>query len=167
MKHSINRVLQAMIEYDSGDPMRIHHFIKVHAFAAYIGRQEGLDKDTQEILELAAIVHDIGIHLAVENYGSASAKYQEMIGPGEAEAMLEELELPEDVIKRVSYLVAHHHTYDLVDGPDYQILLEADMLVNLYEDRIPPASKRKAYQMVFRTETGKKLCRLLYPAAVG
>ena len=96
MKHSINRVLQAMIEYDSGDPMRIHHFIKVHAFAAYIGRQEGLDKDTQEILELAAIVHDIGIHLAVENYGSASAKYQEMIGPGEAEAMLEELELPED-----------------------------------------------------------------------
>ncbi len=167
MKHSINRVLQAMIEYDSGDPMRIHHFIKVHAFAAYIGRQEGLDKDTQEILELAAIVHDIGIHLAVENYGSASAKYQEMIGPGEAEAMLEELELPEDVIKRVSYLVAHHHTYDLVDGPDYQILLEADMLVNLYEDRIPPASQRKAYQMVFRTETGKKLCQLLYPAAVG
>ena len=81
--------------------------------------------------------------------------------------MLEELELPEDVIKRVSYLVAHHHTYDLVDGPDYQILLEADMLVNLYEDRIPPASQRKAYQMVFRTETGKKLCRLLYPAAVG
>ena len=162
MKHSINRVLQAMIEYDSGDPMRIHHFIKVHAFAAYIGRQEGLDKDTQEILELAAIVHDIGIHLAVENYGSASAKYQEMIGPGEAEAMLEELGLPENVIKRVSYLVAHHHTYDLVDGPDYQILLEADYIANASENGYERRNVENFIHKIMRTESGKALARAVF-----
>lgn len=32
-----------MIAYDKGDPRRIHHFLKVHAFARQIGIEEGLD----------------------------------------------------------------------------------------------------------------------------
>lgn len=74
------------------------------------------------------------------------------------------LGFPEDVIQRVSYLVGHHHTYDMVDGMDYQILLEADFLVNIYDDDISPAGQRQVYEYIFRTETGKRLCRLLYPA---
>lgn len=51
---------------------------------------------------------------------------------------LEELGADEKLIDRVCFLIAHHHTYDGVDGLDYQILLEADFLVNAYEDQLKP-----------------------------
>ena len=35
------------------------------------------------------------------------------------------------MIRRVEYLVGHHHTYKDIDGLDYQILVEADFLVNI------------------------------------
>lgn len=38
------------------------------------------------------------------------------------------------VAERVSYLVGHHHTYDHIDGMDYQILVEVDFLVNFNEN---------------------------------
>ena len=163
MENFILRLTEAMIRYDQGDPMRIHHFLKVHAFAALIGREEGLDERTQFILETAALVHDIGIHLAVETYGSSSGRFQEMVGPAEAETMLRELDYPEDVIQRVCFLVGHHHSYDQIDGLDYQILVEADFLVNLYEDSVSPVGQKDAFRYLFRTETGKRLCSQLYP----
>lgn len=165
MNDQIRRLMDAMIDYDAGDPMRIHHFLKVHAFAAAIGQQEGLDERTQLILEAAALVHDIGIHLAEETYGDCRGKYQELVGPGEAEPLLKGLGFSRDIVDRVCYLVGHHHTYDQVDGPDYQILLEADFLVNLYEDSVSPEGQRQAYEHIFRTEAGKRYCRALYPAA--
>lgn len=48
--------------------------------------------------------------------------------------MLMRLGFAENVIERVCYLIGHHHTYTGIDGRDYQILVEADFLVNLYED---------------------------------
>lgn len=159
----LQAVTAAMIAYDTGDPMRIHHFLKVHSFARLIGLSEGLSADLQEITEIAALVHDIGIHRAEALYGSSAGKYQEELGPAEAEALLHTLNAPSALTARVSYLVGHHHTYTNIDGLDYQILVEADFLVNLYEDEIPAAAKKHAYTSIFRTETGKRLCRELYP----
>ena len=164
MEHSVERTAAAMIAYDAGDPMRIHHFLKVHAFARLIGLAEGLDEHTQSVLEAAALVHDIGIHPAEAKYGSSAGKYQEELGPAEAEKLLASLGWPEADIRRISFLVGRHHTYTAIDGIDYQILVEADILVNLYEDDLPPEAQRHAYETVFQTESGKKLCRELYPA---
>lgn len=36
-------------------------------------------------------------------------------------------------IERVAYLVGHHHTFQRIDGLDYQILIEADFIVNAAE----------------------------------
>lgn len=160
----MERLLAAMMEYDKGDAKRIQHFVKVYEFARMIGRMEKLDDRTQFILESAAAVHDIGIHAAEQKYGSSSGKYQEIEGPAETEKLLQSLGWPEDVTKRVSYLVGHHHTYHHIDGPDYQILVEADFLVNLYEDDVSPAGQKSAYERIFKTESGKMLCRALYPA---
>lgn len=161
------RLLTAMMEYDRGDAPRIQHFIKVYEFARIIGKLEKLDEHTQLILESAAIVHDIGIHVAEKKYGSSNGKYQEIEGPAEAEKLLKVLGWPSDVTERVSYLVGHHHTYRNMDGLDYQILVEADFLVNLYEDDISPAGQKHAYEKIFKTESGKLLCRTLYPAVCG
>ena len=63
---------EKMMQYYAGDPKRIQHFIKVHSLASYIGKQEHLDAKTQQILETAALVHDIGIQAAEQKYHTAS-----------------------------------------------------------------------------------------------
>lgn len=155
-------VYSEMIRYYSADPARIQHFVKVHSFAALIGRLEGLAERTQQILEVAAYVHDIGIKPAEEKYGSAAGPYQEKEGPGAAEAMLTKLGFDADLIARVCYLVGHHHTYTNIDGTDYRILVEADFLVNLYEDHSSEEAIRHAYDTIFCTASGRELCRTMF-----
>lgn len=157
-----NKLLLAMIQYYQGDARRIQHFTKVYEFAKLIGQEEGLDKETQYILETAAIVHDIGIKMAEEKYGDCNGKLQEQEGPAEAEKLLEFLGYERDIIHRVSYLVGHHHTYSNVDGLDYRILLEADFLVNLYEDGLDKKGVQNAYDRVFRTDAGRRICRDMF-----
>ena len=55
-------------------------------------------------------------------------------GPAIAEKLLGELGFEQDVSNRIQYLIAHHHTYDNINEIDYQILVEADFLVNIMED---------------------------------
>ena len=76
--------------------------------------------------------------------------------------MLAGLEFGEDITDRVCYLIAHHHTYDNIDGADYRILVEADFLVNLYEGKSGRDAVVSAYDKIFRTEAGKELCRIMF-----
>lgn len=66
---SIEQVIQKAVAYDKGDARRIHHFLKVYAYADTIGRLEGLSANRLAILQTAAVLHDIGIHKAEENTG--------------------------------------------------------------------------------------------------
>lgn len=158
----INRLIEEMISYYSGDPKRIQHFIKVHAFAKLIGETENLTEKELFTLETAAVVHDIGIKISEEKYGSCTGSQQETEGPTEAEKMLEKLGFESETVKRVCWLVGHHHTYSGIDSPEHQILVEADFLVNLYEDRCSEKSVLSAYEKIFRTETGKRLCKTMF-----
>ena len=76
--------------------------------------------------------------------------------------MLEKLGFESETAERVCWLVGHHHTYSGIDSPEHQILVEADFLVNLYEDGCSEKSVSSAYEKIFRTETGKKLCRTMF-----
>jgi HD superfamily phosphodiesterase len=151
-----------MISYYEGDPKRIAHLTKVHSFARIIGMEEELDEVTLFLLEAAAYTHDIGIKPAEEKYGRCDGKLQEQEGPIVAQSMLSELGIENYLIERICYLIGHHHTYDNIEGMDFQILVEADFLVNLYEDGAGRREIRQAYERIFRTETGKKLCLTMY-----
>ena len=155
-------LIQKMLAYYSGDPARIQHYTKVYTYASMIGHAEHLSDELQHILETAAILHDIGIKIAEEKYHSSAGVLQEKEGPALAEQMLSELGFEKDVIERVSFLVGHHHTYTGIDGLDYQILVEADFLVNLFEGNTDTAHIRTTYDNIFRTETGKKICREMF-----
>lgn len=158
----INRLHYEMIRLYSGDPKRIQHFCKVHSYAKLIAEMEHLDADTLFILEAAALTHDIGIHLCEEKYGSSNGKLQEKEGPAIAEKLLKELQFEENVIERVKYLIAHHHTYDAIDGIDYQILVEADFLVNYFEDHLETESIKKSVKKIFKTETGIRIATEMF-----
>lgn len=158
----LDRLAMEMIAYDKGDPKRIHHFLKVHDFAHLIGVAEGLEEKTLFRLEAAAYVHDIGIHEGERRFGRNDGKIQEDLGPAEAEAMLERLGFEAEDIRRISWLVGHHHSYGSIDGPDAQILAEADMLVNQYEDGADRKRNEALYHRLYKTETGKRLFEALY-----
>lgn len=158
----IGIVIDAMIGYYAGDVRRINHFLKVYGFAKTIGELENLDEKIQEILEIAALTHDIGIKISEKKYGSSAGTYQQTEGPSEAKKLLEELQYDDAVIDRVCWLIAHHHTYKDIKDIDYQILVESDFLVNAFEDNLPAASIESFKQKVFKTETGIKLLEKMY-----
>ena len=132
MDAKINELVTAMITLYHDDPKRIHHFMKVYAFASAIAQSEQVNALLQTRIEAAALVHDIGIHAAERKYRSAAGAYQEKEGPPLARAMLMTIGFSDSLIDRVCFLVGHHHTYTEIDGIDFQILVEADFLVNLY-----------------------------------
>ena len=156
-------VVSAMIAYEQGHARRINHFIKVHGFAKAIGEMEMLDTQSQEILEVAALTHDIGIKNSELKYGSSAGKYQQAEGPPEAQRLLEKLGYSPDLTDRVCWLIAHHHTYHLNEGSDYQILIEADFLVNAFEETLSETAIRNINDTVFKTRTGKLFLKQMFP----
>ena len=158
----LDALTMKMIRYYRGDADRIQHFTKVHSYARLIAVSEQLEPDMQFITEAAAIVHDIGIRLCEQKYGECGGKLQEIEGPALAEKMLNELMFPSNVVERVSYLVGHHHTYDKIDGTDYQILVEADFLVNFLEGGMDKDAIRTTYEKIFKTGTGRLVCREMF-----
>lgn len=153
---------QEMIAYEANVPSRVQHFLKVHNFSRMIGLLENLDEHTLYILEAAALVHDIGIKPSIEKYGKGDGHYQEIEGPIAAEPMLLRLGFEKDIISRICYLIAHHHTYTNIEGIDYQILIEADFLVNLYEGSSDPETIQNVYDRIFKTTSGKSFCSSMF-----
>ena len=161
MEHT--NVIHEMILFDRGDARRIQHFLKVYQFAALIGKLEELSPEQQEILEIAAILHDIGIIPSEKKYGISNGKLQEQEGPAYAMELLNRIGgYGQDFIDRVCFLIAHHHTYEGVDGLDWQILLEADFLVNSFEKNMTEEAIKKFRASVFRTKSGIALLNNQY-----
>lgn len=156
------KIIEKMIAFYQGNIQDINHFIKVHAFASMIGKMEGLDESTQDTLEIAAIVHDIACPLCRKKYGNANGNHQEEESEALLNEFLKEFHLPDELFNRVVYLVTHHHTYTNVAGADYQILLEADYLVNAGESEQHKKSLEQFRSNVFRTETGCRILDMMY-----
>ena len=98
----------------------------------------------------------------MEKYNSSAGHYQQIEGPAVARKILSESRFEIELIDRICFLIANHHTYDNIDGIDYQILIEADFLVNIFEDGL---SKEKIILIkgkYFKTTSSKDLLDKLY-----
>ena len=157
-----NALIMEMTKYYNGQPHRVQHFMKVYAYSKMIGELEGLSDREQDILEVAAIVHDIGIKVSEEKYGDCIGKHQEEEGPAVAQEMLEELSYDAELTERVCYLVGHHHTYKDIAKLDYQILVEADFLVNLFENETNNRPAKVTFEKIFKTKTGKEIGQAMF-----
>ena len=156
---TIAQILSKMIAASNGNIHDIDHLLRVWAYARTIGELEGLDAETQYLLEVAAITHDIACPLCREKYGNTNGKYQEQEGIPLVRAFLSDTGLSPEQIERVAYLVGHHHTYINVDGADYQILLEADYIANASENSFSRQSIETFLRRVTKTESGIRLAR--------
>lgn len=158
----LDNLFLEMTDYYNGDPKRIFHFSKVHSLASLIANCEGLDNKSRLIIEAAALVHDIGIKPAEEKFGSCGGELQQKEGPYPAWQMLEKLGFPTDVISRVCFIVAHHHTYENVEGLDWRIILEADFLVNAFEDDLSNQAIESGAKKILHTQTAKDIFKKIY-----
>lgn len=156
------QVSAAMIAYYEGDVPRVNHLIKVYGFARTIGIMEGLDQTPLEILELAALTHDIGVKACEAKYQSTAPALQQTEGPPLAQTMLTDLGYQQDIVDRVCWLIAHHHEYEPIKDIDHQILIEAGYLVNYSEGNMPTDSIQRFQDKIFRTQTGKMFLQQLY-----
>lgn len=157
-----DELFKETIKYFDGDVKRIQHFTKVNSYASLIGRLENLSEREQFILEAAAIVHDIGIKNAEKKYGDCNGKLQEIEGPPVAEKLLKSLDFDNEAIQRICFLVGNHHTYKNIDGIDFQILAEADLIVNFCEENTDESGIKSALESVFKTISGVSLCRAMF-----
>lgn len=159
----LSLLMRAMIKYDGGDVPRIQHFVKVHDFARMIGVTEDMGSEQLFILEAAAILHDVGIHAAEAKYGNSHGKHQEELGPAEAKKVLAEVDgFTEQQTERICWLIAHHHTYTNVTSQDHRILLEADFLVNSFEDNLSEEAIASFRENVFRSPSAIYMLNMMW-----
>ena len=151
---TVSEAIVKMTDRCQGDQYDICHFLKVWAYARTIGEMENLDSAAQQVLEFAAIVHDIACPALRKEYGNAPHDLQEKCGPPLVREFYKDSGMSEGMLERICYLVGHHHTYNGADGPDYQILLEADFLVNAGEQEKYRKVTDRFRENVFRTKTG-------------
>ena len=154
---AVEQALVKMIAYYGNDLRRTHHALKVHNFARTIGRLEGLSEQDLLTLELAAVMHDIGIPESERKYNSSAARYQEQEGPPVARELFKDLAIEPAIVERVCFMVGHHHTYDKVDKTDFQILFEADYLVNMYEGKASKERIISTQKRIFKTKAGNEI----------
>lgn len=151
--------MEKMIAFSAGNIRDIDHLIRVWTYAKTIGELEGLDNETQFILETAAITHDIACPLCRKKYGSTNGKYQELEGEIMVRDFLTDTGLTRKQIDRVAFLVSHHHTLTDIEGRDWQILVEADYIANASEKGYDKENIRNFMNKVMKTGSGIKLLK--------
>lgn len=152
-------VIEKMKQVFQDVPFGIEHTLKVLKNAEEIMVGENISADNRELVEIATILHDIGAIEAQRKYGSMDAHLQELEGPSTAKKILQEVKYEPAKISRVCYIVGNHHTPSKIDGIDFQIQWEADLLENLTAmEVINDAVKLKDFIAEnFKTETGKAM----------
>lgn len=155
------QAIQLMQEYFASDERQVQHALSVTDFAERIHAGEAPGQPfIAQVVTLAGIFHDVGIPEALRLHGTAAGPYQEEAGEPIARRLLSALEVRPDVLERVCYIVRHHHSQEFVDGLDFQIILEADALVNIPNrhraGRLTDALDQLIAQ-IFVTASGRKL----------
>ena len=143
------------------DKKRIEHAIKVMKYVEELLKTEDGD---WHILMPVSILHDVGIKVAEEKYGSSAGHLQEKEGPGIARKFLLKLGLRMEHIDEICEIIAHHHSPGIINTNNFKILYDADWLVNL-GDEIGSGDRQKLKKMiskVFLTSTGKKMAEDIY-----
>ena len=137
----------------------IEHTLRVLKYAEDIMKGENISTIDRELVSIVAILHDIGAIEAQRKYGSMDAIYQEQEGPLIARDILERIGYDAIKTDRICYIIGNHHSPSQIDGLDFQIQWEADLLDNM---EYTEASKdkgdlKKKIDLNFKTNTGRTL----------
>ncbi len=159
---TISQIMSKMIAFSDGNIHDIDHFIRVWTYAKTIAELEQLDANTQYVLEVVAITHDIACPLCREKYGNTNGKHQEAEGVPMVEAFLSDAGMSAYQMERIKSLVGHHHTLSDITGIDYQILIEADYIANASENGYDRTNIENFLKRIAKTSTGTQLIKSVF-----
>lgn len=111
---------------------------------------------------MAAITHDIACPLCRKKYGNTNGNYQEREGGPLVRTFLAGTGMTAEQIDRVAFLVGHHHSPAQIDGIDYQILIEADYIVNASESGYSRKAIRDFVEHTMKTVSGIRLIKAVF-----
>ena len=142
MNTRLAKLLKLKIEYTRGDNCRIHHMLKVHDLAVLIGSLEDLDTEAMTILSSASIIQEEASEgrMLMKRTGGFS----------------------EHEITQAAYLVEHFHDNKSIKNIAHQILIEAELLVNIFEYKLSQDAITKIREDIFKTMTGRRLLDAMY-----
>lgn len=161
----LEAVIKAMEAVFESVPYGIDHTMKVLDNARQIIKEEKADRlKYGVIIELSAVLHDIGAIEAQKKHGSMEGCFQELEGAPIAMDIMQKQNYEQSIINRVCYIIGNHHTPENIDGIDFQILWEADLIENMQVmDCIRQEATLKQFIADnFRTESGKRIARNKY-----
>ncbi len=154
-------LIEAMEAYFGQDTKRINH---AHRVAGYAEELLKLEAGDYPVVIAAALLHDIGIHVAERKHGSTAGKYQEKEGPPIAREIMSRLGFPAHQIEECCQIIAHHHSPGRVNTMNFKILYDADWLVNL-KDEYKTEDKSilsTVIEKLFLTDSGRLLAKQIY-----
>ena len=121
------KIIIEMKEVFKEIPFGIEHTLKVLKNAEDIMNGENIGEEEKEFISITAILHDIGAVEAQKKYGSIDGVYQEKEGPEVAKEILKKVGYNKN-IDRICFIIGNHHTPSKIDGLDFQIQWEADLM---------------------------------------
>lgn len=150
------KLLKDVFLYENGHIRRTKHILMVHSLVKSIGSEEGLSLEQQQIVQSAAILHDIAIKRCKRKYNDASIEKQQLECIPVAKKFLTACNYVPSYTEKILELIYYHHDYSISRGLEHQVLIEADLIVNCLEHK---NHKEKAEELAkhFRTKTGKEL----------
>jgi DNA-directed RNA polymerase subunit RPC12/RpoP len=163
-QRSVNVKQQILAELElwfGEDARRIAHAKQVMHHAEELLRRESAD---WHIVVPAAILHDVGIKVAEEKYGSAAGRYQEIEGPPVVRKILLKIGLGVGQIDEICAIVAHHHSPGKNETRNFEAVYDADCLVNIGETvgGLNPEQRKILIDRTFLTAAGREMAADLY-----
>lgn len=155
------KLLEELKKYFGDDKKRINHAEEVLHFTQELLKKEKADS---HIVIPASILHDVGIKVAEEKYGSSAGHYQEKEGPPIAKKILFKMGLKKEDIEEICDIIAHHHSPGNIKTQNFRVLYDADCLVNMKEmvSHKTEIQLKRIIDKMFLTNTGKKMAEELY-----
>lgn len=151
------RVAQEMRRYFGDDKKRIDHALKVAKYAEDILKIEGGDP---LIVLISAYLHDIGTKRAGEKYKNSSSDFDEKEGAEIAREILVKMNIQRTFIDEICDIISHHHHPREKESLNFQILYEADLIVNFEEGNFENKEIfNEKIDKEFKTQTGKRIAK--------
>lgn len=156
MQYLRAKLAKSLIAHFGEDDRRIDHALRVTSWAEKILAAEPGD---EEIVLAVGMLHDVGITQAETLHDKSTGKLQEKYGPDIARSILEQTGLAPEKIDETCEIIGKHHTPGGVDSPNFRILWDADLLVNIPDD-MPDIGQDELAGIIaksFRTDTGRAI----------
>ena len=151
-----------MIRYDAGDARRIQHLTKVYEYAGLMGRMERLKKEDQEILEPRPSSTTSGSIDRKKNMAATQEDTRRSKVPRRRKSCWPPRDGRKPSYKEYpiwwAITTRIRTSTEWITSP-----VEADFLVNLFEEGVPPGRHGEdVFRRIFRTESGKYLFQQIF-----